>query len=110
MDKKMNANKIGRLKQELDGLRRKLDLADAEVKALDGKRANAQRAVSMLEKNPFNREKIENAQKELQNQKTDYNSVSANYYRIFEEIRQKTIEITQEQNNINMDSRRDFRR
>ncbi|MES2141727.1 MAG: hypothetical protein V4471_02425 [Pseudomonadota bacterium] len=105
----MNINRIETVKRQMVELRRRLDLADAEVKSIDRRRANAKRTVSMLEHNPANREKIEEARRELQNYQQDYDSVSRNYYRIFAEIHRKNTELVQEER-IDLSLRKTFLR
>ncbi|MES2141383.1 MAG: hypothetical protein V4471_00620 [Pseudomonadota bacterium] len=106
----MNEHRIEALKREIDELRRRLDIADAEVKNIDRRFANAQRTVSRLEHNPANREKAEEIKRELQNYyQQDYDSASRNYYSIFSEIHRKNIELMQEKR-INMNLEKSFRR
>lgn len=107
----MNTSKITTLKRELAELDRRCREIDAQMKASDIKRADAQRRVSMLEHYQANNQRKDDAKGELENIKRYYDDLNRRLWDITNEARTKNRELSAlTQSNVIDSVARGFRR
>lgn len=106
----MSINRIEALKRERYKLNNELDACDAFLKNLTRIRGSAKAVIIKLQSRPIeSREKLGDAERNLEIAEKDYNKASGNYYKILEVLRRNNMELTQAES-VNTDAQRSFRR
>lgn len=96
----MDKFKIDGLKREINRLTRDLDNCDLSLKEITRAQGTVKATITKLNYHPQeNRDKIADAERNLETIKQEYNQVNRRYYRIIEEISQKKNELAREENN-----------